>query len=258
MSVATTEGVVRVDDAYSGPRRISSFSRSVSDLLDHIEYRRCESGEDREAIYRLRYKAYHLNGFLAESGDQKMSDAFDETSNCYKFGVFIDGELVCTVRIHHLNPREPYAPAMTTFGDVLRPRLERGESFINPTLLAADPELVAAYKALPYVTLRLGLLASVHFDATACIGVIREEHTAFYRRVFGAVQVGEPRPYPPFTVPVMLYDANVADNRGWILERFPFFHSTAAERRMLFAKPRKGELAPLTILPTAKYFLDAA
>jgi hypothetical protein len=187
-----------------------------------------------------------------------MSDDLDDASNCYKFGVFIDDDLVCTVRIHHLCPEEPYAPAMTTFGDLLRPRLERGESFINPTLLAADPELVNVYRALPYVTLRLGLLASVHFDATACIGVIREEHTAFYRRIFGAVQVGEPRAYPPFTVPVMLYDANVAINRNWILRRFPFFHSTMAERRMLFAKPGKGELAPLTILPTAKYRRDAA
>lgn len=258
MSVAATEGLVRVGDAYPDPKRISSFSRNISDLLEHIEYRRCESGEDLEAIYRLRYKAYHLNGFLPESREQKMSDDFDDTSNSYKFGVFIDDSLVCTVRIHHLSPQEPYGPAMTTFGDVLQPRLDRGESFINPTLLAADPELVASYKALPYVTLRLGLLASVHFDATACIGVIREEHTAFYRRIFGAVQVGEPRPYPPFTVPVMLYDANVAANRNWILRRFPFFHSTAAERRMLFAKPRKGELAPLTILPTAKYFYDAA
>ena len=39
---------------------------------------------------------------------------------------------------------------------------------------------------------------------------------------------------------------------------FPFFKSTPVEQRMLFAKPAKGELAPLTILPTAKYFRDAA
>ena len=30
------------------------------------------------------------------------------------------------------------------------------------------------------------------------------------------------------------------------------------EQRLMFGKPAAGELAPLTILPTAKYFRDAA
>ena len=30
------------------------------------------------------------------------------------------------------------------------------------------------------------------------------------------------------------------------------------EQRMMFARPARGELAPLTILPTAKYYRDAA
>lgn len=256
--MSATTRIVQLGDAAVKAAEPSVFARNVSALLDHIEYRRCDSGEDLEAIYRLRYKAYRLNGFLPDSPTQTMSDALDDLPNCYKFGVFVDSSLVCTVRVHHLSPQDPYGPAMTVFGDLLEPRLKRGESFINPTLLAADPDILKVHRMLPYVTLRLGLLGSVHFDATACIGVIREEHTAFYRRIFGAVQVGEPRPYPPFTVPVMLYDANCADNREWILQRFPFFHSTHAERRMLFDRQRPGELAPLTILPTAKYFRDAA
>lgn len=257
--MSTTNRVVQMDDAAAAKAAEPSvFARSVSELLDRIEYRRCESGEDIEAIYRLRYKAYRLHGFLPDSPSMMMSDALDDLPNCYKFGIFADGFLVCTVRIHHLWSQEMSGPATTVFGDMLEPRLKQGESFINPTLLAADPDFVRVYRMLPYVTLRLGLLASVYFDATACIGVIREEHAAFYKRIFGAVQVGEPRPYPPFTVPVMLYDANCALNREWILKRFPFFHSSHAEQRMLFERPQPGELAPLTILPTAKYFSDAA
>ncbi|MCX7303082.1 MAG: hypothetical protein NTV73_01915 [Hyphomicrobiales bacterium] len=235
-----------------------SFAGKIAELLERTEYRRCESGEDIEAIQRLRYKAYRLHGFIDESGDQTVTDDLDEASNCYRFGVFIDGELASTVRIHHICQAEPYGPAMKTFGDALLPRLQRGESFINPTLFAGEPHYKSALRALPYLTLRLGLVASVYFDATACVGVVREEHTAFYRRVFGATQVGEPRAYPPFNVPVMFYDANCAINREPILKRFPFFKSTAVEQRMLFAKPAMGELAPLTILPTAKYFRDAA
>ena len=140
-------------------------------------------------------------------------DDLDDTPNCYRFGVFIDHELVATVRIHHITKAEPYGPIMRTFDDVLRPRLQRGESFINPTMLASEPHYRSPLRALPYLTLRLGLVASVHFDATSCIGVVRDEHTAFYRRVFGAVQVGQPRAYPPFNVPVVFYDADCATNR---------------------------------------------
>ncbi len=241
-----------------GDAQSLTFAGKVGELLERTEYRRCDSGEDLEAIYRLRYRAYRMNGFIEESGQQIVSDDLDETPNCYRFGVFIDGQLASTVRIHHITRDEPYGPVMKTFEDVLRPRLMRGENFINPTLFAGEPHYKSPLRALPYLTLRLGLVASVYFDATACIGVVREEHTAFYKRIFGAVQVGEPRAYPPFNVPVMLYDANCAMNRSRILNRFPFFKSTPVEQRMLFAKPAKGELAPLTVLPTAKYFSDAA
>lgn len=235
-----------------------TFAGKVQELLDQTEYRRCESGEDLEAIYHLRYKAYRLHGFIEETDDQLVSDDLDKTSNCYKFGIFIDGELVSTIRIHHISQAEPYGPIMKVFGDVLRPRLERGETFINPTLFAGEPHYRSPLRALPYLTLRLGLVASVHFDATSCVGVVRDEHTAFYKRIFGAAQVGEPRPYPPFSVPVVLYDANCAANRQGVLKRFPFFKSTPVEQRMLFARPAKGELLPLTVLPTAKYYRDAA
>jgi hypothetical protein len=95
-----------------GQSKASTFASKVEELLERIEYRRCESGEDIEAIYRLRYKAYRLHGFVEESSDQMVSDDLDEAPNCYRFGVFIDGELVGTVRIHHISKDEPYGPVM--------------------------------------------------------------------------------------------------------------------------------------------------
>ncbi len=254
----TAEQALRSTDAEDEQAGQSSFSRSVLALLDHVEYRRCESGEDIEAIYRLRYDAYRRNGFLEESASQMMTDELDDAPNCYRFGVFIDRELVSTVRIHHITQAQPFGPIMSVFGDVLRPRLASGQSFVNPTLLAADTSGVAMRRALPYLTLRLAVIANTYFNSTNCVCVIREEHTAFYHRIFGSRQVGQPRPYPPFTVPVMLYDSECALNMERTLRRFPFFRSTAFERRMLFAKAPRGELAPLTILPTAKYFSNAA
>jgi hypothetical protein len=228
-------------------------------LLDEIEYRRCDSGEDLEAIYRLRYKSFRYHGLLlSESADERMVDDLDYAPNCYKYGVFMNNALVSTVRLHHLTKEMPYAPSMTVFGDVLRPRLERGETFIDPSRLSIDPELTKSSRVLPYITLRLAFVATIHFDTTGCISMIREEHAAFYNRSFDSRPVCEPRLYPPFTMPIFLFETRSDVSRQLSLDRFPFFGSTASERRMLFDQPRHGEPAPLTILPTAKYLQNAA
>ena len=57
---------------------------------------------------------------------------------------------------------------------------------------------------------------------------------------------------------VVLFRTNAYANEARYYERFPFFRSTPMERRMLFAPPAAGELAPLTVLPTAKYYREAA
>lgn len=249
-------GSVSENSAVNAP--LSAFSRSVMDLLERIEYRRCESGEDLEAVYRLRYKAFHAHGLLDTIVEQKLVDHLDETPNCYSFGVFMDNELVSTVRLHHLTKEVPAAPIMTVFGDRLMPRLARGESFIDPSRLSIDPDLSSsANRALPYVTLRLAVIANSYFNTTSCVSMIRGEHKAFYNRVFGSVQVGSSRVYPPFTMPIYFYESRCDENMARTIERFPFFRSTASERRMLFVRPVRGEPTPLTILPTAKYLKAA-
>jgi hypothetical protein len=236
----------------------SSFSRSVSALLEHIEYRRCESGEDIEAIYRLRYDAYLASGMITGSSTRIVEDEFDDLPNSYRFGIFIDGELASTIRVHHVHPQMPVSPSVQVFGDELKPRLAAGETFIDPSRFAADSEFSRAFKALPYVTLRLAVAACSYFDVDYCLTAIKEEHTGFYRRIFGSEQTMPSRTYPGLVCPVYLFQSKCSENMAKTIERFPFFKSTPFEQRMLFARPPKGELAPLTILPTAKYMKRAA
>jgi hypothetical protein len=170
----------------------------------------------------------------------------------------MDDELVSTVRIHHLTREMPYAPTMSVYGDILEPRLAAGESFIDPSRLAIDPDLTALNKALPYIALRPAVMANDYFGTTSCISMIRGEHTAFYNRIFGSEQIGEPRLYPPYTMPIYFYESRCDLNMRRTIRRFPFFASTAMERRLMFARTAKGEPGPLTVLPTAKYLKDAA
>lgn len=236
----------------------SALVGNVLKLLERTEYRRCETGEDLEAIYRLRYKSYRPHGFVTDSNARMVKDSLDELPNSHCFGIFIDNRLVATVRLHQIDRENPHGPVTKGFGDVMMPLIEQGASCINPSMFAADPELNKDYRVLPYVALRLVIVAYSWFRSTYCACLIREEHTGFYRRIFGAREMAPPRSYPPISIPLMLYGGVCAKEFGPIVTRFPFFLSTRAEQKMLFAPREPGATAPLTVLPTAKYQLNAA
>ena len=153
----------------------------------------------------------------------------------------------------------PWSPSMKAFGDIVDPLLAEGQTFICPSRFAADPDWSKVYPQIPYLTLaacRHGLLA-FRRRPTAFRPSARTT-PAFYKRIYHAEQISEARSYPGVYNMVVLYRADVHAIRELSFQRFPFFKSTPMEQRMMFGRPLRGELAPLTILPTAKYYRDAA
>jgi len=238
-------------------RRLSAFDKSVLAVLERLEYRCCDSGEDLEAIYRLRYDSYLRAGMVRPDASRMVADRFDELPNSYRYGIFHDGELVSTLRLHYVSAKYPLSPSTEVFGDVLAERLAMGETFIDPSRFAADVGWSSTLRVLPYVTLRLAVVACKFFNPTYCLTAIKEEHAAFYSRIFRSELAVAPRSYPGLTVPVHLLQSRCSENLDKTIERFPFFASTAFEQRMLFQRPGIG-LSPLTVLPTAKYLARAA
>lgn len=236
----------------------SSFARNVTAMLERTEYRRCDRGEDLEDVYRLRYKAYRSNDMIPDNESHVIHDELDEVPNVYRFGIYIDRQLVSTLRIHHVTRLTPWSPSTKAFGDVIGPMLDAGQTFICPSRFASDPEWSRVYPQIPYLTLRLAGMACFHFGAPYCLSTVREDHAGFYRRIYYAERIAGPRPYPGVFNQVVLYRADVNAIRERSFQRFPFFRSTPMEQRLMFGEPPLGELAPLTILPTAKYYRDAA
>ena len=236
----------------------SSFARNVSALLERTEYRRCDKGEDLEDIYRLRYKSYRSNDMVPDNENHTIYDDLDDVQNVYRFGVYIDQQLISTLRIHHVTMATPKSPSTKAFGDVVFPMLADGQTFICPSRFASDPEWSRIYPQIPYLTLRLAGMACFHFEAPYCLSTIREDHAGFYKRIYYSEMISGPRPYPGVYNQVVLYRADVSAIRERSFARFPFFKSTPMEQRLMFSRPRCGENAPLTILPTAKYYRDAA
>lgn len=231
---------------------LSQFSSGLLDLLDRVEYRRIVSGEDMEAVGRLRAESYSRRDVLnCEVGDH-LVDEVDFDSHAYVAGVYIDDELVSTLRIHHLTPDHRKGSSIKLFGDVLNPLLDKGMSFIDPSRFAAKASVADEYPGLPYVTLRIATMASEYFEVDHCLATVKKMHSAFYRRVFGFIEMAPQRMLPDYSQPLVLC-AEDRSNRQDVARRFPVFKSHPYEQRLLFSPVEDGFPAPLSVFPTARY-----
>jgi len=204
------------------------------DLLDQVDYRLARTPAEKEEIYNLRYRAYLREGAVKPSADQRVTDQYDELLNSWTFGVWIEGELYSSVRISVLTSEWRQSCSAEAFGEILLPRLDRGEVIIDPARFVADPDKAKRLPELPYVTLRLAYMACEYFNADLGLAIVRPEHQAFYRRVFLHETIAEPRLFPGLLKPVGLMAANFPAMREKVFKRYPMMRSTAFERRMLF------------------------
>ncbi len=237
----------------------SAFALSVLRFLEKVEYRRCDRGEDFEAVCRLRYKAYKASNLVPTSQNELVEDKFDFLENCYCFGVYVEEKLISTIRLHRVASDNPYSPCVAVYPDILEPRLKEGDSFVEPSRFAVDPEISSLYPQIPYVTQRIPWMACFYFNATCGISMIREDHVAFYRRFYKSKQIGSARDYGGvINCKALLYEVDIQAIKLATHSRFPFFKSTKMEQRLLFDSPSAGADAPLTILPTASSLRAAA
>jgi N-acyl-L-homoserine lactone synthetase len=211
-----------------------SFSDRVFNLLQKADYRLALTDEERDAIFRLRYEAYLKEGAIASNFSRSFSDKFDDTDNCWLYGVYVDGILAASLRLHVCSSTHPEMPAVPVFPDILLPEIEAGKVIIDPTRFVVDQAMARQYPELPYVTTRIGWLAGEYFDADSILATVRTEHQAFYKRVFGHQLAAEARDYPTLIKPLSLMVLDFAKMRDRVHQRYPFFRSSLFERRMLF------------------------
>ena len=214
--------------------------------MDQVDYRLAQTPEEKEEIYNLRYRAYLREGAVKESPEQRVTDQYDDLPNSWTFGVYLFGELYSSVRISVLTPEWREFCSAEAFGEILHPRLDRGEVIIDPARFVADPDKVKRLPELPYLTLRLAYMACEYFNADLGLAIVRAEHQAFYRRVFLHETIAEPRMFPGLLKPVGLMAADFPAMKEKVFERYPMMRSTAFERRMLFerASARRARSAP--------------
>lgn len=226
------------------------FSERLGDFADTVQYRRIESEADLEAVFRLRYEAYVREGTIPISFEKRFSDKYDELPNVWIFGAYIRDQLASSIRVHVATPEHPLSPSVDVFPDVLGAHIERGHTIVDPTRFVAHPVIARNYPELPYVTVRLGFLASEYFGADLGLASVRVEHQAFYKRVFLMNPLCEPRRFPNLAPLFSLMGINYPSVKERIIQRYPFMQSTLAELERLYRRSDRDRIgAPVIPLP---------
>ena len=227
----------------------SRFAETLIDLLDRVQYRRVSPDDQFDPVYALRYAAYRREDFIPINSQQITRDDYDNADNCYCFGVYIDDVLVSSIRLHIATAENPASPSRAIWPEILGGIIEGGGNYIDPSRFTADRDASLAFPALPYLTLRIGVMASQYFGSTYCLSSVRPEHAAFYKRVFGSTQLAGEGYWGELAFPVCLYATYLPVTLPRILERYPFFMSTPEERENLFSSSPKPMAA---IRPTVR------
>jgi len=208
----------------------------VLQLLQRVDYRRADTSEEREAIFRLRYNAYLREGAISANRTRIFTDPVDDKDNTWIFGVYIDGVLSSSIRLSVNTPGSVDIPSFEVFADILSPQLGAGHTLIDPTRFVTDHSSTRRYPELPYVTLRLPWTALEYFRANFMLAAVRSEHQAFYKRLWGHRALCAPRAYPSLKKPISLMSLDYHSVRDRVHRRYPFFQSNFFERRMLFER----------------------
>jgi N-acyl amino acid synthase FeeM len=218
------------------------FSERICKFLERVEFKEATSEEELEAIYRVRYDGYLRQGYIDASPARRLTDALDGSlPNTWTFGVYVDGALSGTIRIHVIRRGYPDSFARQLFPDILDPEIEAGRTIVEPSKFVVDRE-GARHPELAFVIMRLVYMPAVHFGADYIVLSIRPEHQPFYKRMLMFQPLCPPRRFDLFPMPVHLVGVHFPPVQDLLVAKHPYFESTEAERRLLFA--RDGGPAP--------------
>ncbi len=236
------------------PASFTGFAEKALSSLEQLEYRRILGGEDLEEVFRLRYEAYRRKELIEPNDSGLAEDRYDTTPNCQIFGLYFEGRLASSLRVHHATPTFQVCPTTSHFPHSLDEHFDKGMSFIDSSRFCAATDMSVKYPMLPFFTTRLTAMACRYFDADYMLSVIRPEHSAFYRRYFGMKRWGTGQKVDWFAFDVDLYSADRYEIAERVLTKIPFFHSMDHERESLFGAVPEGSLS-VSVTPTASQFL---
>lgn len=223
-------------DLRSGINAVSlaiASADKINETAQLIHYRIAKTERDFEEIGRLRKRACLNSRMYLPTGGDTILESHDYQPNAYVFGVYAGDQLVSSLRVSHLNRHARFGLPVELFPEVFNPLVDQGMTFIDPSRLAVDTEMGRQLPGLALLTLRLGHVATAHFNADYCLAVIKHAHSAFYRRVFKATMLAGPKQFEHYRHDVSMFGGAYSSLPA-ISARYPVFHYSDQERLALF------------------------
>jgi hypothetical protein len=220
-------------DTRGAASKHQSLQERIEALSHRIEYRRMVDFEDREAVYHLRRKAYARNNSdIEEWAAEAIDDPHEDNSDTV--GLFIDSRLVGSVKVTVATQSSPNCQSRTYAPEAVDKLLESGGVVIDPGRLVADVDAARDFPELPYLLLRVAMVAVQYFEAKYCLSLVNKRHSPFYGRVFKAVPIAGPVWCEPLKAELMLMAGDVEQDLEAVLQRFPFWRASYLEMRQMF------------------------
>lgn len=178
-------------------------------------------------------------GAVSSRSPLTLWDPYDYSGKVHLFGLYMDGELASSIRLHIASKEQDHLPSLEVFGDVLRPKLGSGQVIIDCTRFVADERLSRLYRELPYATLRICVMAAEYFDADHLITAATPAQQAFFRRALNYRAITEARHHPDLAA-CRLMTLNYSVAADGLYRQYPSFRSTPSERQDLFGHKKSS------------------
>lgn len=210
------------------------FVARTGRVLDLIDFRKITTAREIDDVQRLRFDAYTREDNVFSDKALLRTDKYDTEPNTEIFGLYIDGRIASSVRLHRVTTETPQTPSNLYFPEFFMTRLALGHRILEATRFCASAEFTAKYPSLHILTLRVCFMAALHYDMQFALCSVRAEHSAFYKRYFDFKPVIVGKKVPTISVPANLFVGDIEKSFGKVVQRLPFMNSTEEERRELF------------------------
>lgn len=185
-----------------------------------IEIRRVRTDEDLDAVFALRYRAYHAAGSIPTNATRRFSDAFDRQAHVVTFLVLRGGHPVASTRT--LATRGDHLEKLTVhaaFGAHMT-HYQASQVVVEANRFVIEPEHQCSRELL-YAIMKANVLRCELEQANVFVAGIRAEHMAFYRRVLRMRVASPPACYPGLSVEMSLMEVNYHQHIAAVRRSYP-------------------------------------
>jgi N-acyl-L-homoserine lactone synthetase len=182
-------------------------------LARTLEFHTVRTEDELKAVGAFRYQCYLSEGLIDARCDEVFLDTFDYAENAHIVSITSCGRIVGTIRLHILDRHNHRSATMTSFSDILMPKIEAGLRLIDGARFAVAPDLGAMRLGVARHTLRQYENYAAENDVDYGVAAVLDGRVDFYRRLWGFDQISEPRTYSNLNKKLVLLGVDLRNGK---------------------------------------------